>query len=346
MATTYIPININNGFQSATSINANFLDIQQDLDRKLSRFGDENAQLGDLDNAMQTVFDMNDNRGLNCPYPEDKPEWNYDLVPKIYIDQLINQLIDWDKVGIATTTIFGISLLATDQDAIDGIDDSKNLTPSNLPPVLNAKVPDILIDQIINNPQIINEILAVFPQATETIQGKIEIATQAETNAGLDDERAVTPLKLATYIGGVLPPAVPDATETVKGKTEIATQLEVNAGLDDFRYVTPLKLANLLASVIGITDASYTNPGYVEFENKFVIQWGYNAAVPGDTLLTVNLPLALTGTHHAAVCTYYWGGIEALDNTQTGNLTLTTLDVRNGNVSNWDIRWISLGSMA
>ena len=34
--------------------------------------------------------------------------------------------------------------------------------------------------------------------ATESLAGKIEIATQAETNAGLDDVRAVTPLKLAT----------------------------------------------------------------------------------------------------------------------------------------------------
>lgn len=36
--------------------------------------------------------------------------------------------------------------------------------------------------------------------ASETAQGIIEIATQAETNAGTDDARAVTPLKVATYI--------------------------------------------------------------------------------------------------------------------------------------------------
>ena len=37
-------------------------------------------------------------------------------------------------------------------------------------------------------------------QATESVKGVIEIATQAETDAGTDDERAVTPLKLATYL--------------------------------------------------------------------------------------------------------------------------------------------------
>lgn len=35
--------------------------------------------------------------------------------------------------------------------------------------------------------------------ASETVQGIIEIATQAETDTGTDDVRAITPLKLATY---------------------------------------------------------------------------------------------------------------------------------------------------
>jgi hypothetical protein len=39
----------------------------------------------------------------------------------------------------------------------------------------------------------------VTPPASETTAGKIEIATQVELDAGIDDERAVTPLKLATW---------------------------------------------------------------------------------------------------------------------------------------------------
>lgn len=41
--------------------------------------------------------------------------------------------------------------------------------------------------------------LTSTPAASETVQGIIEIATQAETNTGTDDNRAVTPLKLASY---------------------------------------------------------------------------------------------------------------------------------------------------
>lgn len=37
------------------------------------------------------------------------------------------------------------------------------------------------------------------PDATESTAGKIEIATQAETDTGTDDARAITPLKLKTW---------------------------------------------------------------------------------------------------------------------------------------------------
>lgn len=41
-------------------------------------------------------------------------------------------------------------------------------------------------------------------QATETVAGVIRIATQTETNTGTDDETAVTPLKLATYVSALI----------------------------------------------------------------------------------------------------------------------------------------------
>lgn len=39
------------------------------------------------------------------------------------------------------------------------------------------------------------------PSASESTEGKIEIATQPETDAGSDDARAITPLKLANWSG-------------------------------------------------------------------------------------------------------------------------------------------------
>lgn len=80
--------------------------------------------------------------------------------------------------------------------------------------------------------------VANIPDASETVKGKIEIATQAETNTGTDDVRAVTPLKLATNIATLLPI---QATETTLGIAELATQAETDTGTDDLRIVTPLK---------------------------------------------------------------------------------------------------------
>lgn len=78
-------------------------------------------------------------------------------------------------------------------------------------------------------------------QATESVLGLVEIATQAETNTGTNDTAAVTPLKLAGRT----------ATETRTGIAEIATQDEVNAGTDDERIVTPLKLKTYFDNTVG-----------------------------------------------------------------------------------------------
>lgn len=44
----------------------------------------------------------------------------------------------------------------------------------------------------------------LYPPATETVQGVAELATQGEVDAGTDDERIVTPLKLETKLGPVI----------------------------------------------------------------------------------------------------------------------------------------------
>jgi hypothetical protein len=83
-----------------------------------------------------------------------------------------------------------------------------------------------------------------LPQATEFVKGAARLATQPEVNAGIDDSKIITPLKLSSFIGNQLP----IASETNKGIIELATQTETNTGTDDTRAITPLKLANRIAS--------------------------------------------------------------------------------------------------
>ncbi len=94
----------------------------------------------------------------------------------------------------------------------------------------------------------------LFPPATETIKGVAEIATQQEVTEGTDDQRIVTPLKLASALAAVIAMFV-SATEEEEGLIELATQGEVDAGADNTRAVTPLKLAARLAPVIDAINA-------------------------------------------------------------------------------------------
>ncbi|VVT07389.1 gp53-like domain-containing protein [Erythrobacter sp. EC-HK427] len=89
----------------------------------------------------------------------------------------------------------------------------------------------------------------LYPPATETVKGVAEIATQDEVDAGTDDERIVTPLKLAAVIAALIG-GFSSATENVEGVIELATQAEVDAEIDDTRAVTPLKLASRIAFVM------------------------------------------------------------------------------------------------
>jgi len=80
-----------------------------------------------------------------------------------------------------------------------GILDTAGIVPSGVPDtVVTSQYRDAL-DFIVAT-----AIDSNVPAATETVAGKAEIATQAETDAGLDDERFITPLKFKTAIGSGL----------------------------------------------------------------------------------------------------------------------------------------------
>jgi len=101
-----------------------------------------------------------------------------------------------------------------------------------------------------------------LPLATEIKPGVTERATQGEINAGVDDERHITALKLTNWF------LTKVATEAAPGISIIASQAEVNDGEDDMKFVTPAKLASYVADKLtglwedkGLINASI-NPNY------------------------------------------------------------------------------------
>jgi hypothetical protein len=130
----------------------------------------------------------------------------------------------------------------------------------------------------------VNEVNAKVPPAppasTELVAGVIQIATQAETDAGLVDTDAVTPLKFQTRMAAFAQPLnanltaiaalagqtaygrafltlvnqaglvglLPISADAVVGVSRNATQAETNTGTLDTAAVTPLKLQTRLVA--------------------------------------------------------------------------------------------------
>lgn len=72
------------------------------------------------------------------------------------------------------------------------------------------------------------------PSSSTTVEGIVELATNAEVTTGTSTTHAVTPAGLAQLT----------ASETVAGLVERATDAEVTAGTDTTRYITSKQLAD------------------------------------------------------------------------------------------------------
>ncbi len=124
--------------------------------------------------------------------------------------------------------------------------------------------------------------------SSESASGIIELATQAETDTGTDDVRAVTPLKLDTWPGsaqlvtvgtlssGDVTTQVSAASLTLAGRIEIATGAETNTGTDATRAVSPDGLNDwtgsafitTLGAVVTVTSMDFGDGALVRPEIK------------------------------------------------------------------------------
>ncbi len=112
----------------------------------------------------------------------------------------------------------------------------------------------------------------LVPVASTTVQGKVELATDAETQTGTDATRAITPSNLSART----------ATETRTGIAELATTVEAVTGTDTLRIVTPagLRAALNAAHAVPATPTGFAlsggdggrNPGGLPGATK-IYQW-------------------------------------------------------------------------
>lgn len=138
--------------------------------------------------------------------------------------------------------------------------------------------------------------LAAIPDASETVKGKVELATNAEATAGSSTTHAVTPAGLAAAVGTL----VPDASTTVKGKVELATTGEATTGTSTTLAVTPAGLKAFL-DVIYPVGSIYMSTVSTNPNTLFGV--GTWTAIGGQMLMGANGTYTAGSTGGAATAT-------------------------------------------
>jgi hypothetical protein len=166
----------------------------------------------------------------------------------------------------------------------------------------------------------------------------VTLATQADAEAGTDNAKPTTPLRVFQALRSV----AALATEAVRGVLRVGTQGEVNAGTLDDVVVTPKKLRWGFAALIA-------GNGYVVFPTwlgGLIIQWGTAGAIPAGGSLTVVRPLTFPNAGYLTVVgnsfsqgsTSYFSsvGVQYVNNAQFNIYVY-------GSVGQPNATWISIG---
>lgn len=178
--------------------------------------------------------------------------------------------------------------------------------------------------------------IPAVPDATETVKGKVELATTAEATAGTDTVRAVTPAGLAA--------AVPTASTTAQGKVELATDSEATTGTDTSRAITPANLRAVLSAMFPVgyiyISASNTSPAtlfgfgtWTAIQGRFLIAEngtrpaGTTGGAASVTLTEANLP---SHTHSFSATSGSGGahqhaiGVDSIASTGSGKFAINS----------------------
>lgn len=156
--------------------------------------------------------------------------------------------------------------------------------------------------------------LTSTPAASETVQGIIEIATQAETDTGTDNARAVTPLKLKTT-----PLTLPKNVQTVAKTDTFTTTSTSYTDLTGMSVsITPLSTASrilIFAAINGTTSGGTVGMGFKVLRGATDVLLGdaasartrAQAALQGTvlanaTLVAIDSPATTSATTYKIQC--------------------------------------------
>lgn len=110
-------------------------------------------------------------------------------------------IADVTDLAQATETTLGLVERATQAEVNTGTDTIRHITPATLNSATTVSHPGHT-HVAANITDFSTAVPAAVPSATDTVEGKVERATQLEVNGQTDNQRYVTPLTLSQYIGG------------------------------------------------------------------------------------------------------------------------------------------------
>lgn len=231
------------------------------------------------------------------------------------------------QVGNATSTQAGAVELATDAEAVTGTDTGRAVTPANLTAALANYQPTdgdlgaiaaltttsygraflTLADQA--------ALMALVGSATDTVAGKVELATAAETATGTDAVRAVTPVGLKPLLDAKAATSSLSAVATSGNAADLTGTLGT-AQLPALAIVTVQVVADQAARLA----LNNVQPGDVAKQTDTGTTWMLAAAPPSTAGNWVELEangdvLSVAGRTGAVVLTKTDVGLSAVDNT-------------------------------
>lgn len=190
------------------------------------------------------------------------------------------------------------------------------------------------------------------PAASETVAGKVELATEAETTAGTDNTRAVTPAGLAAA----------GATKLRTASTINGTSFDGTANITTANWGTArtLTIGNTGKSVNGSANVSWSLAeigvigadsfgsslaanGWQRLPSGLIIQWGQSSLFSSASNATVTLSIAFPTANLSVVAS--WSPSTGKDG-GTPNIvskSLTNFVVGTNNTNAGTVYWIAIG---
>ena len=236
------------------------------------REGDADLVEGSVDasaialNDEKTEINFPDNEGsdhkIALPLHGDAVDWATSrisndkdsiILARKYTDSDGNAQTEQKELTLPTAsdTQKGIVELATQGETDTATDDTKAVTPLKLKSNLDTTIPParrlpalgdagdvVTVNSAGDGLEFASPAEASVADATESVKGIAELATQAEVDAGTDTEKIVTPATLKAKLDADLPP---EASEIISGTVELASTDEARNGVDDTRAMTPSK---------------------------------------------------------------------------------------------------------